>query len=285
MLTRVLSAAVLAPLVIAAVYFGGLAFYLMILLAAGISIYEWTRMVEPGCKAPVLVTAIFAVLAPVAASDPFGFHAALIAAIALTLTVGILARYGAGAAHAMRLAFGVFYMNVAFITTLWLRSLENGGLFAILILFVFIWATDIMAYFSGKSIGGPKLAPKISPKKTWAGLIGGMVGSAAFGSGLTLWAMDNPEILPLIPGFGDMPIWCVAVTGLVLAVVGQAGDLFISLIKRHYGLKDTGNLIPGHGGILDRIDGLLLAGPVFAALVLLVEGSGVVVTGGHFEWN
>lgn len=114
-----------------------------------------------------------------------------------------------------------------------------------------IWATDIGAYAAGKSIGGPKLAPRISPKKTWAGLVGGMLSAAAFGAGVAV-AFD-----------AERP-WLAAVLGMVLAVVGQIGDLFESGIKRRFDVKDSGRLIPGHGGLLDRVDGLIVAAPVFA---------------------
>jgi phosphatidate cytidylyltransferase len=120
-------------------------------------------------------------------------------------------------------------------------------------LFLVVWATDIFAYFVGRGIGGAKLAPSISPGKTWAGLVGGMLGAAVVG-GIVSTATGGP-------------IWLAIVAAPVLAVVAQAGDLFESLLKRRAGVKDSGTLIPGHGGALDRLDGLLFATPVYALLV------------------
>ena len=115
--------------------------------------------------------------------------------------------------------------------------------------------TDICAYFVGRSIGGPKLAPRISPGKTWAGLLGGMGGAGLIGG--------------LVALAGGAGFWLAAPVAIVLAVVAQVGDLFESLLKRAAGVKDSGHLIPGHGGLLDRIDGLVFAAPVFAGLVWL----------------
>ena len=119
-----------------------------------------------------------------------------------------------------------------------------------------VWASDIGAYFTGKRLKGPKMAPKISPNKTWAGFLGAM-----FFGGLTLWAMSF-FVQAGIPG------GLLFLSGSVFGAVGQAGDLLVSILKRQAGTKDTGNLIPGHGGLLDRIDSLLLVIPVAAAMLL-----------------
>jgi phosphatidate cytidylyltransferase len=123
-------------------------------------------------------------------------------------------------------------------------------------LLLVVWTTDIGAYFAGRSIGGPKLAPRISPGKTWAGLVGGMAAAGLVGGLLTALA-----------GAG---FWLAAGLGALLAAVAQAGDLFESRLKRHAGVKDSGHLIPGHGGLLDRIDGLVFAAPTFALVVALM---------------
>ena len=128
---------------------------------------------------------------------------------------------------------------------------EQLGMTAALWVFGMVWATDIGAYAAGRTIGGPKLAPRISPKKTWAGLIGGMISAAAFGAGVAV-AYGAAR-----PGFA-------ALLAAVLAVVSQAGDFFESGVKRYFDKKDSGHLIPGHGGLLDRVDGLIVAAPVFA---------------------
>jgi phosphatidate cytidylyltransferase len=119
------------------------------------------------------------------------------------------------------------------------------------------WSTDIFAYFAGRSIGGPKLAPRISPNKTWAGLFGGMAGAAVVGA-LAAWQ------------FGLDPVFLYA--GAPLAFLAQMGDLYESRVKRRLGVKDSGSLLPGHGGVLDRADGLLPVAPATLILLLLVLG-------------
>jgi len=169
-----------------------------------------------------------------------------------------------GVAHRrwLWLAAGAVYIAVPCIAIIWLRSDAAVGRQAILWLFAVVWATDIGAYFAGRGIGGPKLAPRISPAKTWAGLLGGMVCAALVGAATAL-LLDLSRAVPLI-----------VISGL-LAVVAQAGDLLESMVKRRFGVKDSGHLIPGHGGVLDRLDGLLTAAPAVAALTL-VTGEGVL---------
>jgi phosphatidate cytidylyltransferase len=143
-----------------------------------------------------------------------------------------------------------------------LRGASDAGMLTIMWLFAVVWAADICAYFAGRLIGGAKLAPRISPKKTWAGLWGAVAGGAA--AGLAVGWAASPANLVL-----------VAVLGGVLAVVEQLGDLFESALKRHYGVKDSGRLIPGHGGVLDRVDGLVAATLVLAAIVVAVRLFGI----------
>ena len=139
---------------------------------------------------------------------------------------------------------------------LWLRGVPELGLALLVWLFVVVWTTDTAAYFAGRAIGGPRLAPAISPSKTWAGLCGGMLGAALTGA-LAAWLLGSGRLLQ------------AAGLGALLAVVAQLGDLVESGSKRAAGVKDSGTLIPGHGGLLDRVDGLLFAAPVFAAMVWL----------------
>lgn len=150
---------------------------------------------------------------------------------------------------------GVLYLLISLLSFWWMRGLPLGWELAIYLMLC-VWATDVGAYFSGRFIGGARLAPAISPSKTWAGLFGGMAFAAVTG---TLLALALGAHQPLVIGF-----W-----GAILAVVAQAGDLLESALKRAVGAKDSGSIIPGHGGILDRIDGLLLAAPFFALLLTL----------------
>ena len=145
------------------------------------------------------------------------------------------------------LAFGVIYIGLAAFMIMVLNSPFYGGM-PILMIVGSVIATDVGAYFAGRTFGGPKIAPKISPSKTWSGLIGGMICSAAFFVGFHHFMRQ-----------ADVEQWwpVLAVTGAVLAVTAQAGDFFESWMKRRAGVKDSGKLIPGHGGLLDRTDGLI----------------------------
>lgn len=162
---------------------------------------------------------------------------------------------------------GIFYIGLSCFAAIWLRDHAQGGFYMLLYVFFAIWASDSFAYASGKLIGGPKLAPSISPKKTWAGLIGGCAGAGAVLVGYDLWLIESGSA----PLLSAVPLWVHGLAGVLLGIIGQVGDLSISVLKRRTGLKDTGNIIPGHGGLLDRIDALLLAVPLFAAAVVCVE--------------
>ena len=129
---------------------------------------------------------------------------------------------------------------------------------------VLIWASDIGAYLTGRALGGPRLAPSISPGKTRSGAVGGML-SAILASGILAYSVQPPTSI----------VWLIGISA-VLGIIAQSGDLFESMIKRHFGVKDSGRIIPGHGGLLDRLDALLAAAPV-AALLALTAGRGVVL--------
>lgn len=153
---------------------------------------------------------------------------------------------------------GVAYVAALYYSVLTLRHDALYGLESILFLFAVVWGADVGAYFAGRAIGGPKLAPRISPKKTWAGFVGGLI-TAALGGLLVLW------LARVAPGPRH------AVLAMVLAMASVAGDLFESGFKRHFDVKDSGSLIPGHGGFLDRLDGFVFAA-VLAALIGVARG-------------
>lgn len=168
------------------------------------------------------------------------------------------------------LIVGAIYLAISFGSYIGLRfGFEAGAWLALAAIFC-VWASDTGAYFSGKCIGGPKMAPKLSPKKTWAGLIGSMIFSGLM---LVLFLYVEPQFetyMPTDTGLAFKNSWYfVFIAGAVLGVVGQIGDVSISFLKRRANLKDTGHIIPGHGGILDRIDALLLVAPVFLFLCLV----------------
>ncbi|MHA1567394.1 MAG: phosphatidate cytidylyltransferase [Alphaproteobacteria bacterium] len=148
-------------------------------------------------------------------------------------------------------AGGVLYLGVPAAAVAAILADGAGGRDALLWLMVVIWATDIGAYGAGRLIGGPKLAPRISPKKTWAGLGGGLAAAAGVGLGLSM-----------VVGEGRALVWALFLA-VILGIGAQIGDLFASWAKRRFGVKDFGRLIPGHGGVLDRIDGLLAAAPLY----------------------
>ncbi len=224
LMLRATSAAMLAPLVLFCLIYGGVPFMAMMAAALCISIYEWVRMARLS-KRPVIN----------------------------------------GVA-------GVVYIIVCIAAFSYLRIVYPHGAGLSLALLLCIWASDTGAYFAGKTIGGPKMAPKISPNKTWAGLIGGIVSSAA---ALGLYVYKAGPFLSAQSGMDlSAPIGAGLIATLILGasitISGQAGDLLISREKRAVGVKDTGSLIPGHGGILDRIDSLLLAGLVFLATLMVL---------------
>lgn len=254
---RVASSIALAAVAVAAVLLGGLAFTLLALATGALMAREWSRLI-PGAgvvaRRAVAGAAVFgAVLAVVLlAAGPPG------AALGGILVVALLAAAGAALLSNVppdRAAGGVLYVGLPVLALVWLRNAGPDGVWLVLWIFLVVWATDIFAYLVGRSLGGPKLAPRISPGKTWSGLAGGMAGAGLLGG-----------LLGLAQGAG---FWFPLALGLILALVAQAGDLFESALKRRAGLKDSGRLIPGHGGLLDRIDGLAFAVPVFAALVWL----------------
>jgi len=153
------------------------------------------------------------------------------------------------------------YIGLAGIALLVLRHDADAGRDNVLFLFVVIWASDISAYLAGRLIGGPKLAPRISPNKTWSGSLCGLLAAVSVG----IW-------VSILLGF-EVSVWQVALVATLLGLATQSGDMFESWIKRRFGVKDSSGLLPGHGGLLDRLDGVLAASLV-AALIALIGGPG-----------
>jgi phosphatidate cytidylyltransferase len=211
---RVLSAAVVAPLALICIWFGGLAFAALMLVATVGLMIEWVGMVRKG-------------------------HAATVSLVA-------------GAAYILLAAAGL----------IWLRIDPAVGRANLLFLLVLVWASDIGAYAAGRAIGGPRLAPRISPGKTVSGALGGLLAAVLVG---IVVALATPA-----------PTWRASLLAGLLGIVAQAGDLGESFVKRQFGVKDSGRLIPGHGGLLDRLDALL-AVALAASLLALVDGRGVVL--------
>lgn len=241
---RLISGVILAAAVLAATWAGGIWFRLLA-VAIGAAVWvEWrsitgskpnnilARFSEFG-----LIAALAAILLPV----PAAWVLTLLFASAL---LGLVA-YFAGRATGW-LAPGILYAGLPALSLAYLRGEGSHGLFMVLFLFAIVWSTDIFAYFVGRSIGGAKLAPAISPGKTWSGAIGGA--AAAVAAGLFVAMASGPA------GNAELIILILAVS-----VVSQVGDLFESWVKRRFGVKDSGTIIPGHGGVMDRVDGLAVA--------------------------
>ncbi len=257
---RVLSALVLAPTVLLCIWYGGIPFIILISAATlGLSL-EWSRLAGWADTAPrTLILITTTVAAVVVAGFDHGSLALAILAIGLVALAIVLP---------LQLwlpgLLGLPYIGFGAAALAWLRADGDVGRAEVYFLVLLVWASDIGAYMVGRVIGGPRLAPAISPNKTWSGAIGGLV-IAVVVALATCFMIQAPGSL-------------IASVGMAaaLCMVAQAGDLFESAIKRHAGAKDSGHLIPGHGGLLDRLDALLAAAPVAAALAL-VTGRGVVL--------
>lgn len=264
---RALSAAVLIPAVLADVWAGGIWFHLFVALIGILMAMEWVTIVHKGSPLQFALHAAGAMCGALLPLD-IGLGGGLIAIAVLAVLSAAIAFREDGAGPKWRY-LGVVYVSIPPIALVMLREDPVHGIAAIILVMLMVWFADTLAYFAGRIIGGPKLAPRISPKKTWAGLLGAMVGSAlaAFAVAAAL-GLQSALILVLVAAG--------------LAVVEQAGDLFKSAMKRHYDVKDSGRLIPGHGGVIDRVDGLVAvatAAAIIGAARAGVEhaGSGILV--------
>lgn len=254
--TRILSALVLAPVALGLTWLGGWPFAAMLAVAAIAMAFELSALLPGDTKTSRIMLAGFALIAVLAtaAGGPLVALLAGLSGLTFAITVGILRN-----APLWPSIFAYPYVILPLIGLLWLRLDPEFGRVAIFWLLIVVWATDTFAYFFGRAIGGPKLAPRLSPNKTWAGLIGGMFGAGLVGAIAAIWLnLGSPAILALVSA--------------ALAVIAQAGDILESALKRRAGVKDSGKLIPGHGGILDRVDGLVTAA-VAAAVIALLHGS------------
>lgn len=264
---RALSAVVLIPAVLADVWAGGIWFHLFVALIGILMAQEWVTIVHDEDPVQFALHAAAAMCGALLPLD-VGLTGGLAAIAILAVLSAALAYYRMPEGPRWRY-FGVLYVALPPIALVLLREDPQYGIAAIIWVMVVVWMADTLAYFAGRIIGGPKLAPRLSPKKTWAGLGGAMAGSALAAVAVAL-LLGLPSILVL------------ALLAAALAVVEQGGDLFKSAMKRHYGVKDSGRLIPGHGGVIDRVDGLVavaMAATLIGALRAGVEhaGSGILV--------
>ncbi len=255
LLKRIISALIMIPLAVADVLLGGWWFAGAVLIIAAMMLYEWFSVT--GAKALWAATAaLIAIWVAIAAHG----------SVALSIYLLIMGSIGSaficlvrgGEEVAKWVAIGLTYITVPMVALIWLIETPNGS-WVILWLFVVVWVTDVAAYAAGRLIGGPKLAPAISPGKTWAGALGGLIVAvvAAFFATPYMLTMHSLDAVVL---------------AAAISVVAQCGDLAESWVKRRFHKKDSGTLIPGHGGVMDRVDGLVAAAPVLAVVVAVSPG-------------
>ena len=261
---RAASALVLAPAAILATWGGGWWFAALIAAACILLAREWAVMSARGAQRLVWGAVAAALVAVVLIA-----HVGHVPAALITLVFGA----GLAGAFARRLgqqgldaAYGVLYLGWPAILFIWLRG-QPEGLGWTVLLFMTAWSADVLAYLVGTLLKGPKLWPRFSPNKTWSGFIGGLIGGLA--AGALMVASPWPDL-------GVLSVFWGALLGLAGAVATMAGDLWESALKRRYGVKDAGDLIPGHGGLMDRVDGLMFAVVVIAAGRVLLQWMGVV---------
>ena len=263
LLMRVIAALVLAPSAIAIAYAGGW-FWLGLVTLAAIGLYvEWLTIV--GARTPRVMAAGIVTLFGAAVWLGIGRIGATYVIVALGVIVAaLLSPHRRGWA-----ALGGCYAFAALIASVAVRLDQVWGFTALMFVLLIVWVTDIGGYFAGRGLGGPKLWPRVSPKKTWAGAIGGFVASLFVAAGFAAFGLGRAGPLVLL--------------GAVLSVASQLGDLFESAVKRRFGVKDSSHIIPGHGGLLDRLDGFVAA-VVLAAIFGFLRGGADGVGRGLVVW-
>jgi phosphatidate cytidylyltransferase len=268
LVVRVASAAVLVPVALAIAYAGGWAFLVLCALAAAGLLWEWMHLVAGRANLRLLAPGWVALLAALILTGT-GQPAAAGAALALgALAVGLIA-FAATDGQGPRVGWaagGVVYAGIGFLGPAVLRSDAQLGFQAFVFVALSVWMTDILAFFIGRGLGGPLLWPQVSPNKTWSGAIGGLAGGVAGGIAVA-YASSSGRLASL------------GVIALALSLLAQAGDLFESAVKRRFGAKDTGRIIPGHGGLMDRLDGFLFAAAAAALIGILRGGTGAAAHG------
>lgn len=247
--TRVVVGFALVGFALTILWIGGIAFWLVVTIIGIGMLREWADLAKTDLATRRMMlfalSVPLAIMSPLAAGPQF-FALGLIAAAAVfTLVV----------TRRPVLALGILYTGLPVLALLLIRKQPDGLLFTIWAM-ALVWMSDIGAFFVGRALGGARLAPTISPNKTWAGFVGGVVTAAAFG-------------VILHVGWG-LP-WRLTLATPLLAIVAQAGDLYESWLKRQAGVKDSGTILPGHGGLMDRLDGLIPVAPLAAVLVMLPE--------------
>jgi phosphatidate cytidylyltransferase len=250
---RIASGLLLAVVAGGLLYAGPLPFAVLAGTAAVLTSLEWSRIVRgEGVDAGLVVQVASAVMA--AALTAAGFAALGLAAVAVGAILTGLLCFGR---NALLSAEGVLYAGLPVVALIWLRDDPAFGLQAVLFILIAVVVTDVAAFVFGRAIGGPKLAPAISPNKTWAGFLGGISMAGVAAAGFGVWLGADPVKLGL--------------AGTMLGILAQIGDLTESALKRSFGVKDSGTLIPGHGGVMDRIDGLVFAAVAAGVVAFAID--------------
>jgi phosphatidate cytidylyltransferase len=263
---RVASAVVLIAAAIGALYAGGRVFAIFWLLASYAILWEWRAITDCGRRIPFLLVGAAALAAEGAFAEA---GTAWIAITAIAVSAVVLAAL-ASPGKRIWAAGGAVYAGVLLVSVCMLRESPRFGILAIAWLFAIVWGTDVFAYFGGRLIGGPKLWPRVSAGKTWSGTLVGIFSGAVMGLAVMYFAGPNGAASPAL-----------FMTSLAAAALAQFGDLFESAVKRRFGVKDSSRIIPGHGGVMDRLDGFVFAS-AFAALIGAVRGQFFVADGLFF---
>jgi len=264
---RIISAAILGPLTAAVLWFGGWPFLLLLAIASTLLAIEWALMStpeSPGRTAGLVSVAVLLPLFLAYRSEP---QMACIVLPVTSLAAAATARQMRWSDRSLDIAFGVMYLGLPGLTLVWLRHDPDGQGWAMTLLAA-TWAADISAFIAGNALKGPKLWPRFSPNKTWSGFFFGLAGAivAALAIAMLRFGEGGPGPTLAVP------------VGLAVGLATMAGDLWESILKRRFGVKDSGDLIPGHGGLLDRVDGLMFAVLVAALLRFALSANAAPMT-------
>ena len=266
LLPRLLSAIVLIPLTAIALVAGWIPFALLIALVMAGAYREWESMIA-GRQSPWPTVFIMGLITMIAIAHPM--NGAWSSTVVFAIAIGVGAAIP-GPHRSWRVS-GVVFFGLATIAFLAIRGSSGVGVWAGIFLVAVVWMTDIGAYFIGRIVGGTKLSPDVSPSKTWSGAAGGLTAGTLSGVGvwfLAGWALGTPS--PFVIGL---------LISVIISISGQLGDLAESAVKRRFSVKDSGDIIPGHGGLMDRIDSLTVAGIVLWVIGLAHRGLGAVPQG------
>lgn len=253
LLTRVLSALVMLPIAIYIILKGEYSYLGLVIVLSTLILFEWNNICEGKSLTLTFAMQLIVVLYAVISLYFYGMVNLIFLAIGISATIIVAFLRKASFKWALK---GLIYALVPAVSLIWLRSSSVDGGYIVLWAMIIVWSMDTGGYFAGKNIGGPKMSPKISPNKTWSGLAGG-----------TILGMITGSISAYYFDFG-VDIWIIALVSGGLAIWSQIGDLYESSLKRRFDVKDSGALIPGHGGIMDRVDGVVFVIPLVAVMII-----------------